>query len=130
MKKLKWIDFDRCVLFISKKCKDKNFKGVYGFPRGGLCLAVALSHSLEIPLLEKPTTNCLIVDDIYEKGFTLNKIKDLKGTEAHVWISKTEPTWWNAYKTYNKDEWIIFPWEKSNKAFIERELYYKSRKSE
>ena len=41
MKKLKWIDFDECIYSISMRCKNKKFEGVYGFPRGGLCLAVA-----------------------------------------------------------------------------------------
>lgn len=68
--------------------KIKKFEGVYGFPRGGLCLAVALSHSLELPLLEEPKNNSLIIDDIYDTGYTLEKIKHIKGSETHVWVSK------------------------------------------
>ena len=41
-----------------------------------------------IPLLDKPKNNSLIVDDIYDTGYTLEKIKHIKGSEAHVWISK------------------------------------------
>ena len=93
MNKLDWKDFDECVLSISNQCKTKLLEGVYGFPRGGLCLAVALSHSLELPLLDEPKNNSLIVDDIYDSGYTLEKIKHLKGTETHVWVSKTKPTW-------------------------------------
>ena len=37
-------------------------------PRGGLCLAVALSHKLKINLISKPIKNSLIVDDVYETG--------------------------------------------------------------
>ena len=128
MYKLNWIEFDDCISNISIKCKNKKFVGVYGFPRGGLCLAVALSHALEIPLLKDPTDNSLIVDDIYQTGYTLNKIKDLKGIDAYVWISKTKPTWWNAYKFMKNEDWIIFPWENENAAIIDRDLYFKSRK--
>ena len=71
MKKLNWIDFDECIYYISMRCKNKKFEGVYGFPRGGLCLAVALSHSLGLPLLDKPKNNSLIVDDIYDTGCLL-----------------------------------------------------------
>tara|TARA_B100000945_G_scaffold213193_1_gene171720 strand:+ start:164 stop:550 length:387 start_codon:yes stop_codon:yes gene_type:complete len=127
MNKLSWIEFEKCVYSISNHCKNKNFEGVYGFPRGGLCLAVALSHSLKLPLLEKPINNSLIVDDIYDTGYTLEKIKYLKGTETHVWISKTKPTWWNSYKYTTEKEWIIFPWENINSAHNDRDLYYKSR---
>ena len=73
MNKLDWKEFDECVYSISKQCRNKSFVGVYGFPRGGLCLAVALSHSLCLPLLDEPKNNSLIVDDIYDTGYTLEK---------------------------------------------------------
>ena len=78
MNRLSWIEFDECINSIYKQCKNKNFEGVYGFPRGGLCLAVALSHSLGLPLLNEPKNNSLIIDDIYDTGYTLEKIKYLK----------------------------------------------------
>ena len=127
MNKLTWIEFEKCVLDISKKCKNKNIHGVYGFPRGGLCLAVALSHSLGLPLLDAPKNNSLIVDDIYDTGHTLEKIKHIKGSETHVWVSKKKPTWWNSYKYIKNNEWIIFPWESLNTANKDRDLYYESR---
>ena len=127
MKKLNWLEFDSCIYSIFNRCKDKNFEGVYGFPRGGLCLAVALSHSLGIPLLEKPQDNSIIVDDIYDTGHTLEKIKNIKGSETHVWISKRKPTWWKSYKYIQDNEWIVFPWENINTAAQDRDSYYKSR---
>ncbi len=127
MNKLNWTEFDNCVNFISNKCKNKKFEGVYGFPRGGLCLAVALSHSLRLPLLDKPKINSLIVDDVYDTGYTLEKIRHLEAIEAYVWISKTKPTWWNTYKYIKEKEWIIFPWENVNSAEKDRILYHKSR---
>ena len=127
MKKLSWIEFDECTYSIYKKCQNKNFEGVYGFPRGGLCLAVALSHLLGLPLLDKPKINSLIVDDIYDTGLTLEKIKNIKGSETHVWVSKKKPIWWNSYKYVKDNEWIIFPWENINEAIKDRDLYYKSR---
>ena len=127
MKKLSWIEFDECAYSIYKKCINKNFEGVYGFPRGGICLAVVLSHSLGLPLLNEPKNNSLIVDDIYDTGHTLEKIKHIKGSEIHVWVSKKKPTWWHSYKYIKDDEWIIFPWECINEANNDKDLYYKSR---
>ena len=127
MNKLNWLEFDQCVYSIYKKCKNKKFVGIYGFPRGGLCLAVALSHALGLPLLEKPITNSLIVDDIYDTGYTLEQVKNIKGSETHVWISKKNPTWWNSYKYINDNEWVVFPWESINAADKDRDIYYKSR---
>ena len=127
MNKLDWNEFDECVYSITNQCRNKSFDGVYGFPRGGLCLAVALSHSLGILLLDEPKNNSLIVDDIYDTGYTLERTKHLKGTEVHVWISKKEPTWWNAYKYTIEKEWFIFPWENINSAHEDKDIYYKSR---
>ena len=47
-----WSEFDIGVEHIANKCKFLNFSGVYGVPRGGLCLAVALSHKLKINLIK------------------------------------------------------------------------------
>ncbi len=127
MNKLDWLEFEGCITNIYEKCKEKTFVGVYGHPRGGLCLAVALSHSLNIPLLNEPRNNSLIVDDIYETGCTIEKFRNLKDTETHVWISKKKPTWWKAYQVNYDDEWVIFPWEDAKYAETERELYLQSR---
>ena len=127
MHKLSWEEFEECIFSISKQCKNKFFEGVYGFPRGGLCLAVALSHSLELPLLKTPKDNSLIVDDIYDSGFTLERIRHLKGSETYVWISKIAPTWWNSYKYIKGEEWIVFPWENINNAHKDRNSYYNLR---
>ena len=43
-----WSEFDKSVEEIADKCRFKEFSGIYGVPRGGLCLAVALSHKLKI----------------------------------------------------------------------------------
>jgi len=45
-----WNEFDKSVEQIADKCRFKDFSGIYGVPRGGLCLAVALSHKLKINL--------------------------------------------------------------------------------
>ena len=128
MNRLNWFEFDHCINDITKKCKGKSLIGVYGFPRGGLCLAVALSHSLHIPLLHEPENNSLIVDDICQTGCTLEKIKGLEETEVYVWISKIKPKWWNAYKIIEDEDWFIFPWENIETAEDDKDLYYKLRK--
>jgi len=49
-----WSEFDKSVGEIANKCKFKEYSGIYGVPRGGLCLAVALSHKLKIKLISLP----------------------------------------------------------------------------
>ena len=75
MRKLSWNDFDASLNQITYACRHKQFSGVYGFPRGGLCLSVAISHLLTIPFLSEPIPSSLIVDDVYETGFIFYKIK-------------------------------------------------------
>ena len=122
-----WSEFDKSVELIADKCKFIEFSGIYGVPRGGLCLAVALSHKLKINLISEPIKNSLIVDDIYETGITLNTFKDIEGTMFFVLFSKIKPTWWNTVFISKKSEWIVFPWESSLNSQSDRKEYLKKR---
>ena len=122
-----WNEFDKSVEQIYNKCKFIEFSGIYGVPRGGLCLAVALSHKLKINLISKPKKNSLIVDDVYETGITLNTFKNIEGAMFFVLFSKIKPKWWNAVHISEKSEWIVFPWETSANLQSERDEYIKKR---
>ena len=108
-----WDQFGKMVDELSIKILETNemFDGVYGLPRGGLPLAVSLSHKLDLKLLLYPTKNTLVVDDISDTGKTLashknKKIATLFSTEWTI----SSPDWF-INKKLNKEEWIIFPWE-------------------
>ena len=122
-----WCDFDKSVVHIANKCKSLKFSGIYGVPRGGLCLAVSLSHKLNINLISEPRKNSLIVDDVYETGITLNKFKDVEGAVFFVLFSKIKPTWWNTVYVSKKSDWIVFPWENSLNIKNDRDKYIKKR---
>ena len=122
-----WSEFDKSVDKIANKCRFKEFSGIYGVPRGGLCLAVALSHKLKIELISKPIKNSLIVDDIYETGFTLTSFKDIEGAMFFVLFSKIKPTWWNTVFISQKSQWIVFPWENTLNSKSDRKEYIKKR---
>jgi len=122
-----WSEFDKSVEEIANKCRFKEFSGIYGVPRGGLCLAVALSHKLKIKLISKPIKNSLIVDDVYETGNTLNTFKNIEGAKFFVIFSKNKPTWWNSVYLSEKSEWIVFPWENTLNLQSDRNDYIKKR---
>ena len=122
-----WYEFDKSVDYIANQCKFWKLSGIYGVPRGGLCLAVALSHKLDIQLVEKPLKNSLIVDDVFETGITLSNFKDIEGANFYVLISKKKPIWWNTVKLSNKKEWIVFPWENKNHKLKEEKEYNERR---
>ena len=122
-----WDEFDKSVGQIAKKCKHSKFSGIYGIPRGGLCLAVALSHKLKINLISEPLKNSLIVDDVYETGITLNALKNVEGAKFFVLFSKIKPTWWNSVHLSEKNEWIVFPWENTLNSQNDHNAYIKKR---
>ena len=126
-KYLSWCEFDKSVEYIANKCKSLEFSGIYGIPRGGLCLAVALSHKLKINLISQPIKNSLIVDDIYETGITLKTFKNIEGAKFFVLFSKVSPTWWNSVHISEKSEWIVFPWENPLNLQSDRNDYIKKR---
>jgi xanthine phosphoribosyltransferase len=88
---------------------------------------VALSHRLALPLLADARPGCLLVDDVYETGLTLEAHRQLPATEAVVWISKAEPQWWHAVEVTSSSDWIVFPWEHQAAAAAEEQRYRSSR---
>ena len=122
-----WSEFDKSVDYIANQCKTWELSGIYGVPRGGLCLAVALSHKLNIQLIEKPLKNSLIVDDIFETGITLSNFRNIEGVNFFVLVSKKKPIWWNTVNLNYSKQWIVFPWE-NKKHKLKEEKEYKNKR--
>ena len=95
--------------------------GVYGIPRGGLILAVLLSHQLNIPLLQAPADNCIIVDDICDSGETLahyisNSSESASAKNYHILttIIRSDCKYIDKViyrKVVEPGIWVQFPWE-------------------
>ena len=128
MKELSWTQFDQAVAVLAERYAAIPMTGIYGVPRGGLCLAVALSHALQQPLLSDPVADALIVDDVYETGRTLQALHD-RCPNAHfaVWVSKCPPLWWHAAVVTEHSEWLLFPWENRAQAMADELSYQNSR---
>ena len=122
-----WREFDKSVDNIANQCKKLKLSGIYGVPRGGLCLAVALSHKLNVQLIDKPLKSSLIVDDVYETGITLSNFKNIESVNFFVLVSKKEPIWWNAVNLSLQEEWIVFPWENIENEHNEEKEYKNKR---
>ena len=128
MRSLSWQEFDRAVEQLATHARQlSGLCGIHGVPRGGMVLAVALSHRLALPLLERPQPACLVVDDVYETGRTLTPHRDLERARHVVWVSKAEPQWWQAVEITDSSEWIVFPWENAAVASVDEALYRASR---
>jgi len=114
-----WEMFDKASREIARWAKDRKFTGIYGPPRGGIVLAVKLSHLLKIPLIvskDDITPNVLIAEDIKDSGKTL-----LADSYRNCQIVTL---YWNKqlcqetdvdspeFYVYEKmDKYIVFPWE-------------------
>ena len=127
MRHLGWHEFELAVNSITEQCRDAPFTGVFGIPRGGLVLAVTLSHRLNLPLLQSAQPGCLLVDDVYETGLTLEPYRQLENCTAMVWVSKAVPQWWKAVEVVQSSEWIVFPWESAAAAAADEQAYRASR---
>ena len=130
MIKLRWDQFDLAVASLSAQLTNNVSSGVFGVPRGGLCLAVALSHALHLPLLDTPNPDALIVDDVYETGQTLEALRlQCPHATFAVWVSKCPPQWWLAAQVVDSPEWLLFPWENADQATADEQIYRSSHRS-
>ena len=119
-----WNVIDEAVTDIAFHLKqtNKDFKGVYGIPRGGLILAVMLSHKLDLPLImskDELDESSIIIDDIADTGKTL---LDFTEYESYVvTIHEHEQSLIKPdYSVLDKgDKWIVYPWETEDSEEIQ-----------
>ena len=121
---ISWNLIDEAVTDIAFNIKNTNqdFKGIYGIPRGGLILAVMLSHKLDLPLImskDELDENSIIIDDIADTGKTL---LDFVEYESYVvTIHEHEQSLIKPdYSVIDKgDKWIVYPWETEDSEEIQ-----------
>ena len=105
-----WSDFDIAVKAIADAFP--NIKEIYGIPRGGLVLAVALSNLLDKPLVQYLALDkrVLVVDDICDTGKTLSRYRQLSTASIYTrHNSSFMPNF--SYRILNTDQFVVFPWE-------------------
>ena len=115
-----WNDVSNYIESLYKLYKDQNLTGVYGLPRGGLVLAVMISHKFNIPVLAHPFKHCIIVDDICDSGESLiHYVKNSSGNKQDnsnyiittLFYNKNSIVTPNYYMFEKTDKWIVYPWE-------------------
>jgi len=97
-----------------------KFNSIYGIPRGGMAVAVILSHQLELPIVDRTGINAetLIVDDISDSGNTLDDISYLfvkwhSEMVCAVLYQRNGTEYEADYvgEYIDNNDWIVFPWE-------------------
>lgn len=114
-----WENVEAFVSAVQKKYSETNVDGVYGLPRGGLILAVMISHKLNIPLLQAPTKRSLIVDDICDSGESLLHYFKNSSSEENtdrpvictMFYKDNDLVIPDLFIYEKEDKWIVFPWE-------------------
>ena len=126
VKQLEWLKRESSVY---------NFTHVYAPPRGGLPIAVHLSHHLDIKIIHdfdlnypsdgsNSNDNLLVIDDVVDTGKTFNDIKEVLD---HI-IEEVPTFQYKLAAIHYKpraiikpeiylqevpdDTWIVYPWEK------------------
>ena len=85
---------------------------VYGFSRGGLPIAIHLSHHLDLKFIDDinyNTDKTLFVDDIADTGKTL---KNYEYNVTATLFLKRRSVVTPMFYIEVTDKWIVFPWEK------------------
>lgn len=116
-----WLDIEKAVVKMAKEYKKRKYKctHIYGIPRGGMLLAVMLSHKLELPMLdfmndgdlEETPDKVLLIDDITTTGETLGVYKeqgDIVFTMHRHAQTTVEPDF---YVHKMKTSSVEYPWE-------------------
>lgn len=122
LRKLSWAQFDAAVDELSRDAR-KMGSALYGIPRGGLVLAVALSHRTGMPLATQLAPGVVAVDDIMDSGATL---RDLSVSHAITWFARVRtppPCSLLCAEVVQAGVWLVFPWEDMSKATADMESY-------
>ncbi len=107
-----WEDVDSLVQQLQES--STTYSAIYGVPRGGIPLAVALSRELGLPLLQDipEDINCaevLVVDDVVDSGKTRERFRNFAFACLHEKAHASRPATYSAHS--NIIDWIVYWWE-------------------
>jgi hypoxanthine phosphoribosyltransferase len=109
-----WAEFDEAVRAIAPHV-DRSADWLYGVPRGGLALAVALSHTTGIPLIMEPRREMVLIDDIADSGATIRYFLDQgwRPRQVMTWFRRVGCPVETAFSVRDVEAglWVVFPWE-------------------
>jgi len=106
----------RLVDMLKNDPRTKEIKTVYGISRGGLPIAIHLSHFMHWnftnDLFYDHYEHTIVVDDIADTGITLKKCGNLYLTATIFYKQRSEIK--PDFYVEETDKWIVFPWEDVN----------------
>lgn len=125
---MSWAAFDAAADAMAAMVRElaPAARAIRGIPRGGLPLAVALSHRTGLPLAgPEDVDGIVVVDDVVQTGQTF---KECAAADLFLcWISKNPDVPVLSVIRLPATAWVVFPWEDFEAASDDAERYYKSR---
>jgi hypoxanthine phosphoribosyltransferase len=123
-----WPEFDRAVLTMAElvqRARPKSY-ALFGVPRGGLPLAVALSHRVGLPVTRILRRGIMVVDDIVDSGATVERLRAQRpGCHVVTWFIREgmKLDGVASVAVAPAGAWLVFPWEDREKALEDRAAY-------
>lgn len=111
-----WNKFEVALPYLTALAKkNREIKFLYGVPRGGIALAVALSQTTGFPIIdsydEKPSNEVLVCDDILDSGATRRKFSNSDFICLHARAGYQELKLTTHVAHIIQDQWVVYPWE-------------------
>lgn len=121
---ISWWQYDKDVKILASKikrhCLETKFKfdEIYGIKRGGLVMAVHLSHLLDVPYTQCLTSGkkLLICDDLVDSGDEMRKLQPCKDWVTATLYRKSHTTYEPNFTVRTINAWVVFPWEVKSPA--------------
>lgn len=115
---ISWQQYDEDIHQLAKLIKDsgQRYDVVAGYPRGGLIIAVHLSHLLKVPYARATVDSflagkTLVCDDISDTGKTLHRITRGTRKNTATLYRKNKTCFEPQFVVRTVKRWIVFPWE-------------------
>lgn len=104
-------DVYKRALEIAKVYEGRDFKYVYGVPRGGLVPASIIATYLKLELIDTPDpSNTLVIDELIDTGNTLTEFEEKGFVTDALWRKHHSPRRL-APNSKELNGWLVFPWE-------------------
>ena len=126
---ISWSQYELYVARIADwitMCCEEEVGAIYGLPRGGLPIAVSLSHMLDLPILmnyydRKLVTKkkILVVDDIADTGHTLKSFETPHNVICTIHYHQDSITRPDFFCSEKGDDWIVYPWETEDSETVQ-----------